>query len=740
MSNLRTFIATLFLCITGFVFACWYPTYEPQYYLTYNLTDESESQTHTADMIQMWRNLMPETTDNEIKSLIYSDGYSIANIRALKLTPSLNAALRKDSELHDYVVLMRQVADECDKTVDPWYFYYDNDPKLHKLDSLAQVAKDRINGRYGDRYAVQAARALKALKRYDDIIAISQNHSFQDDDLHTLFDENLASAFYYTGNYDKAIDIYRKSGDEISLRWTLEKLGEESNPLALARQLSMAKGNEVAIANLLQEHIRNLEVRSDKNNYWGNYKLSPIEVGNLLSTAKDAASNVLECYKPIWQYTEGFAYLINLVDYEKADSVFAQIDLAKASTHLKNQVRTLRFIAQSYIRPYGDDYKRWFAREASWLCERGKVMLNAKRAERAASVNSDGFDLSYRPEEWYQSFCENVLFFRNTHQSYCYPLDMLHRAADCIVVPKMLVAADTVIALQLLDLVDHAGLSDEEIKMVDSHGSASACFALECGADIVKEAQSSLNTNTPWATLMRNNGSIASFPDRWNDLIGTLLLAEARYTEAAEFFNAVTSQYAATRSSKAYDTNRNPFAFQFISDQWCRAKETHMEADEPYYKKWFANRMSSLQNTMENKALPANERAAAGVEYAVGMANSVYPCWSLTQYGVGESPFFPYQSTPKKNNRRATEIIHDFISDEYSLADRPRGFDMSHQRLQTLREKSEEILGVYIAMLEPNKAAAILERMGRYLTIKHKYQNTNIAQQLKSSCDRWSDW
>lgn len=176
------------------------------------------------------------------------------------------------------------------------------------------------------------------------------------------------------------------------------------------------------------------------------------------------------------------------------------------------------------------------------------------------------------------------------------------------------------------------------------------------------------------------------------------------------------------------------------ADQWCRAKETHMEADEPYYKKWFANRMSSLQNTMENKALPANERAAAGVEYAVGMANSVYPCWSLTQYGVGESPFFPYQSTPKKNNRRATEIIHDFISDEYSLADRPRGFDMSHQRLQTLREMSEEILGVYIAMLEPNKAAAILERMGRYLTIKHKYQNTDIAQQLKSSCDRWSDW
>lgn len=739
MNKAYVLIIVAFLFITGKISACWYPTYEPQYYLAYNLSESSDNSLPKAEMVKMWQKLLPGVTDKEIKSLIYSDGYSIENIRSLNLTPSLNSALQKNPELHDYVVLMRQVEVECDKTVDPWYFYYDNDPKLHKLDSLAQAATSRINGTYGDRYAVQAARALKALKKFNEIIDISQKHPFSDGELQSIFNENLANAFYYTENYDKALELYRKMGDEISLRWTLDKLGLDSGSLALARQLSMAEGNETAIKSLLQSHIHEMEVTSDNSYYWYGNTLSLPEIGDLISTAKEASAEVLECYKPIWQYTEGVAYLINPVDYAKADSVFSKIGLKQASPHLRNQVRTLRFITQCHQRPYNEEYKTWFAKEASWLCETGTEIINAKRMKRAERVKSDEFDYLSRPKEWYQSFCENVVFFRNTHQSYCYPMDMLHRAADCIVVPKMLAAADTVSALQLLDLIDHAGLSENEIKMVDSHGCASVCFAMECGADIAEEALHKLNVYNAWTSLLRKYGSIVSFPDRWNDLIGTLLLAEARYNEAVKYFNNVTSQYAAIRSSSEYDTDRNPFALQFISNQWCHEKKTRMETTQPYYKKWFARHMASLQTIMGNSTLSRKERAKASIEYAVGLVNSVYPCWSLTQYGIGESPFFPYQLT-NINNRRATEIIHDFVSDEYFTVDKRQGFDRHHQRLQNLRKQSDRILQEHITALDVNEAASIYEKMGRYLTIKHHFPQTNIAQRLKTSCDRWSDW
>lgn len=141
MNNARIAIAALLLLIAGTVAACWYPNYEPQYYLMYNLSDGAESRTQRTDMVALWQKLLPGASHREIRSLIYSDGYSVDDIRSLKLPATLNSVLLRDTALHRYVVLMRQVEQECNMTVDPWYFYYDNDPKLLKLDSLAKTAK-----------------------------------------------------------------------------------------------------------------------------------------------------------------------------------------------------------------------------------------------------------------------------------------------------------------------------------------------------------------------------------------------------------------------------------------------------------------------------------------------------------------------------------------------------------------------------------------------------------------------
>lgn len=737
MNKYRNIIAAAFLLIANALSACWYPTYEPQYYLTYNIIDnDAENQKSETDMIQIWQSLLPGVSREEIKMLIYSDGYTVEDIQSLKLPARLKAALGKDKELHDYIVLMRKTEIECARTADPWYFYYDDDPKLQRLGSLAKEAQKHLSGKYGDRYAIQAARALRTLKKYPEIIAVAKTHHFKNPQLKSIFDKSLASAYYYTGAYEQALEIYQKSGDETSLRWTLEKLGMETDNLAVARQLSSVPGNDIAIMRLLQTHIRHLELANDKEESWYWNGLSLTEIGEVISVAKDAAEKGLECYKPIWQYTEGFAYLISPVDYAKADSVFSKINLNVATPHLKNQIRTLRFITQSYLREYDKTYKTWFANEAAWLCEKGTEIIDRKRIESTGMVGQDSYVTDSKPDECYEYFCKNIIFLRNTHQSHCYPLDMLHRAVDCIVVPKMLAATDTIGALQLLDLVDHVGLTAEEIKMADSHGCASICFAMECGADVAKAAQATLKTNNPWTTFIKSNGSITRHPDRWNDLIGTLLLADARYEEAAQTFEMVSDKY----SSAIYDTGKNPFALQFISDPYCRSRETKMQSHALNHKKWFAQHMIALKRTIDDASKPENERAMAGIEYYAGIANSVYPCWSLTRFGEGSTPFFPYEIPNQPNDKRAPEIIHDYMSEEYSPVDQRSKFNRSYRRLKMLRQEAVESIKGQIALLEDNDAAAVLLKIGHYLTIKHHYADTDIANLLKSSCDRWSDW
>ena len=737
MNKYRYFIAIAILLIANNASACWYPTFEPQYYLTYHLIENDTENKHSEiDMIQMWQHLLPDVSQEEIKNLIYSDGYTVEEIQSLNLTPQLKSALGKNKELHDYIVLMRETEKECSRIADPWYFYYDGDPKLQRLESIVKKAKSNLSGKYGDRYAIQAARALRAMRKYPEIITIAETRHFKDSQLKSIFDQSLASAYYYTGEYEQALEIYQNSGDEISLRWTLEKLGMEADNLALAHQLSSSPGNETAIMRLLQTHIRRMELASDKEASWYWNGLSLPEIGEVISMAKDAAEKGLKCYKPIWQYTEGFAYLISPVNYEKADSVFSKINLKAASPHLKNQIRTLRFITQSYLCEYDNAYKTWFAGEAAWLCKKGTEIIDGKRIERADRAGHDGYDTYSHPEEWHTNFCENVIFFRNTHQSYCYPLDMLHRAVDCIVVPKMLAANDTISALQLLDLVDHAGLTAEEIKTADSHGCASICFAMECGVDIAKAAQTTLKTNNPWTSLIKSNGSITRHPDRWYDLIGTLFLAEARYAEAYTTLATVSDQY----SSNIYATGKNPFALQFISDPLCRSGETKMQSLSPNHKKWFAQRMMELKQAMNDTSKPERERAMAGIDYYTGIANSVYPCWSLTRYGEGSSPFFPYQIPNQPIDKRATEIIHDYMcEDDYSV-EQPSKFNRSYQRLRMLRQESIKNIKEQIAQLDDNEAAEIFLKIGQYLTIKHHYADTDVANRLKSSCDRWSDW
>ena len=60
--------------------------------------------------------------------------------------------------------------------------------------------------------------------------------------------------------------------------------------------------------------------------------------------------------------------------------------------------------------------------------------------------------------------------------------------------------------------------------------------------------------------------------------------------------------------------------------------------------------------------------------------------------------------------------------------------------MKHLRHVSSDMLHHAIAVLPGEEAAKLYLQLGQYLTIKHHFSNTQTAQALRTSCDRWSDW
>lgn len=722
----KTFAILLGIILYGSIpaAACWYPTYKPGEFLTCRLdTADKESYSGKDDMLDQWTNLLPGAGRDQVAKLI-DNAYSIADVEALRMTPELNTCLSDNKSLHEYIVVMLKTQAERKKLTDPWHYYYSGDPKLAQLDSLADVSLARLSTTYGDRYAVQAARALLSLRRYSDIIAIADSHKFRDAEMRDLFNQYYAGALYKLGEFDKALQIYVDCGDDVSAEWCLKRLGRYASKMSLIADMADSDGNYEMVNSMLQSYITGLEIEASTTYY--DSQLSPVEIGDLITTAHSRSVNPGR-YRNMWRYAEAMGHLLNATDYARADSALALINLSELSPEMKRSVRALRFITQSQLRGYDKDYLRWVAREAQWLIDQGgiyspvevqKVNFMGDRYTATVLLDKD------HPEK---EISTDLSFNRNTHVSTLYFSDMLHRATDCIIVPKMLEAGDTVAALQLLDVVDYANLSDDAVKDFDDHGNASACFAMECGPDVVIKAMAS--NSTPISALWRKNGSIRN-PSRWYDLAGTLLIRGQRYKEAVAMLGKVDSDYAEKRSSSAYDTKRNPFM--------PGTEQAKSMAEANYYKLGFAEQMAELEDRMASGGNPED-----AVIYAVGMRNSVYPCWSLTQYGRGTSPFFPYEQPGKPNaDVRTTEMAHDFIIEDYSYdCMQPNPFANSDKRLARLCDDSRRLfLNSLSKMTDREKAASILRDFGYYRTVKYDFGDTPTALALKSECDRWEDW
>ena len=720
--------------------ACWYPEYESDNYRTCFIPLESK-QTVGIDMVKQWQQLLNNLPEKEVNKIISNDGYTIAELKELKVNPIAAKALSaQNGTLLEYIIVMRQVQAEREKfTNNAWYYFRANDPKMATLDSLRKVCLERLSGPLGDRYIVQAARAMLTLRNYDELFSLGQKYQFKSMDMKSVFMPIYASALYKKGLYADAMKIYCDTGDALSITWCLKRLDMNDDKLQVVRQLCANERNFLQVCEMLQDHIRQMETDKDYDN------LEQSEVIQLIKVAKSQSLKANK-YQPVWQYVEAIGHTMTTPhNYASADSVLSKINLAKTGKELRKSIRVLRFICQSATKKYDKGYISWLSNEARWLIKEsgGKFLVTPDLCHE---------DFGYQTP---------VSFSRNIHSSVYYYTDMLHRAVDNIIVPRMLENADTISALQMLDIVDHANMTPEYITHYDCMGVPSVWFALECGANTVLGAIYGNGKQYPEIRkLWLDNGSFV-IADRWYDLAGTALLAEARYKEAANELRKVREDYRKLRSDKKYDTNLNPFSLRRFASNHTSEPSTLISNSDRYYKLWFATEMAKLEQQMQNPAISKEQRTSAKLKYATGMANSMGTCWSLVRYGIGTPVFvcknLDLAAKEQQVNHASPEaiekaeihekaqrqsIINDFFEDNWDMGeDCPPYFSLSYERRAQIAEQAQTMLYDAIEEFENKELKAeALRELCMYRTIKHLCPKTNVAAILKTSCDRWTDW
>lgn len=191
--------------------------------------------------------------------------------------------------------------------------------------------------------------------------------------------------------------------------------------------------------------------------------------------------------------------------------------------------------------------------------------------------------------------------------------------------------------------------------------------------------------------------------DYWQEQLGTHLLRECRFDEAASVLAHVSSRFNChTNLYKDECMHRDPFSTD------CYHQDV---VDNKQYKLDFARRMSQLLKVINQTDSDVNDRAEAMLNYSVGLKNSIGGCWSLTQYSMSSGD-------EGQGVRYAVGNYCDQIVKQSETFERV-GF-----ALFTDRERK----------------ARALARHHRRLEVMREYRDTEMAWELEHHCDLWRDY
>lgn len=712
MKSLKYFAISLIIALCNInTYACVGDWYSPQWYFLYRVDIDGDTR-HSTDCelnCREWQKLTStEIPTEDIMYVVYR--MPLAEFEKAYNNPNQNFSnkflewiSKKDRQIMDLLRVAKNTEFIRSIMASKWYYPTMRTGAPMTLEEVAEIALANKEPRLRDRYLLQATRALFALGRYEECIALWNAEAKllpAENLMRGLIHDYIAGAESNLNRHKNAVVEFAKRGDYHSVVYSAKLAGYNNNPIDNLEIVCQYEPNSSQIPSVLQNYVRKLE--PDGSIYDNDeFKITP-EVRQLYALCKRMGQND-KCKVPaMWNYTA--AFIADLMgDSKEALRLLTLAENSASTPFLDESIAVFRIYMDAKTLPYNDNYERKLFEQLRWLDD--KIANNIDDDVRYKTGSTSLLTSCY---------------------SYYYWNDMMRRIVLGEVCPRMLKAGKTNRALQLanmacnrlLNLVDYISncyfIHDENNDYIKiSFKGTMAEYRKSCDYNAYDfcnhffemidtlEANKAVqyiehleNTGTDFDQFLNERGYTGR--DYLHEIAGTKMLRELRYQEARHHLSQVDPSFRINTNIRY-----NPFSV-----------EKKSITPHPNFKLKFARQMCLLEKIMEHSANP-NLKAKAMARYAIGIRNSFYLDWGLTQYYYGwlwgvANPYKDWTEEPL--TEKAYSKVSQLIGKACQIA------------------TDQEV------------AASIQYQMCNFRTVAKMYPDTPQGRLIKGSCDNLRDY
>lgn len=530
------------------------------------------------------------------------------------------AKKQKDVEMQTYCRRLNSYLDNC-VNFNAWDYPTKQQlaNRAATLNNLLQASKAYQGKRLRAQYDLMRMRALLGLKRYQEGVNFwnATGKRMQPSVYRDMARNIYAGCLWRTGKKSQAIEVYAEQEDYQSLKYCVRGYRN----LAGIQKVYAANPNSATLAYLVQDFVNNVqetmdvygarhmpfatgnETKADLDEWMKEIdakNITTAEANRFISFAKGVVAEGKTGVPCLWQTAIGcIEHQLGLYDKAKAD-------LGKALTlagtqRMKDNARAI-YAANSIFaeKRHGASFDKWLAGEMKWL--------DAKSEEDRKSTT----------------------FYYTDHYR-----DVQERMVYNGLVPMLNKEGRVNAALVLLNR-----MNDGDPQWYYQSTYFDALYAakiddLKAYAKYLGKQPSDSLESWAWQHAYRD----ANF---YNDLIGTRLLAQARFADAMPFLEKVSLNFLNSQNIAPYAAQRSYSKERWMGKQVVAQPEYLTESQRAALPKLSENKklrycrdMLSLSRQY-SLMKPSEERMRKAYELATMWYQGSYEgdCWWLKQYGV----------------------------------------------------------------------------------------------------------
>ena len=590
-----------------------------------------------------------------------------------------------------YLVIAKQCEIARAEQSNPWYYPADKQHGFTTLDALLAhlsavedtLRKNTFDGSLPleDRFNLQRTRILFSLGKYHECVRLWKDYASrlpESNVMRYMIKDYVAGAYCHLGDTATAKRMYLEQGNY----WEVARLSHESDN-CWAYAIKAIYDVEPDCADMVAYNMQ-----ADLEHYCSWLEMDP----KMLKKYYDVMCYITRTGRSrdmaIWYYTKAYVE-DKLGYYSAAVNSIATAERCKTSDYMHRNIRLFRIYMNAKTQPINNAYEDMLCKELCWIDTLIKNNLTTDIRSLLIKEENDAYPWH---KMWY---CYSFYYYN----------DIMRKIIIGEAAPRLMAAGRKTRAVQLYNYADN--MLFKQVVPRASHCFLNYFFGSlyqECSGKEIEAYIERVKHPISKFDRLLGSGSYLDM-DYLYDIAGTVYLREQNYSKALECLSKVSNTYQERLHTAGY-MNNDPFcADMYAGSMWGEYPFTD-------YKYNFAREMCSLEQVMNDKRIDINRRASAKLRYAIGLRNSYFRSWPLTQYSQGIVSF-AHSSSEWMNSEREDAVL---------------------RRYKVLQNEA-------FAMFDDDEAAAAAHyKFKNNRTVVRQYPKTQTAAYIREHCDTYYDY